>query len=233
METCETCKYSLATCYKTVGTCYRSDKWEPKRLNVIPVLDACPQVSCAEYNRKELGCNATYSCVFQNQTEPDKKYEVCATYQSNSSGCSGITNDTMCPACPKYKPHSAPAAVITKGLNTGEWEIYGDGEVTTDGLKYDESKVDLTYLKDWSLALAEICKLSEFGAEKYSRGGWTEIKDPERLNKALLRHYFNDNGKPDADSGFLHDVARAWNALGALQIRLQNENQEKSPCEDS
>lgn len=99
---------------------------------------------------------------------------------------------------------------------------HGDEE-SVDGLKYDVHKVDLTFLEDWDLALAALCELSAFGAEKYERSGWKKIDDPKRLKASMLRHYFAEQtGELDPDSGVMHDVATAWNALSALQIRLQN-----------
>lgn len=103
-------------------------------------------------------------------------------------------------------------------------QIYGNGEVTTDGLKYDAQKVDMSFLEYFPLALEKICALSEVGAKKYSRGGFRGITDPKRCKAAMLRHYFKEGLEDtDPDSGFEHDVAVAWNALAALEIRLMND----------
>lgn len=154
------------------------------------------------------------------------KKRTCTTCEySKAEDCYTVVG-----CCYDHKKHSDVYRKDINGLyrthnlqlDTSSELKYKDEE-STDGLKYDVSKVDFTYLQDWSLALAEICKLSEFGAKKYSRGGWLGIEDPERLKKAMLRHYFKEqSGTPDQDSGFMHDVAVAWNALGALEIRLRN-----------
>ncbi len=96
-------------------------------------------------------------------------------------------------------------------------------ERTVDGLKYDADKPDMTFLQDFGDALAEICKLCAVGAAKYERSGWTKINESNRFNAAMLRHYFKMSTElVDNDSGVMHDVAVAWNALAALQTRIRN-----------
>jgi hypothetical protein len=156
------------------------------------------------------------------KTDERDEYKDCHTYTgTNIMECTGVSG--YCLWCPKYKRN------LTKESEP-EWNDavlrYGEGEESIDGLKYDVHKTDLTFLSDWDLALEEICKLSAFGAEKYERSGWTKITDPNRLKACMLRHYLKEKaGEPDEDSGFMHDVAVAWNALSALQIRLQNDRE--------
>ena len=161
--------------------------------------------------------------------ENDMSCEYCKYYHKDCYGEVGECFNGYSLAGDPDHPNKFELAIDVKGTGPVDVEpeelfsAYKEEE-TTDGLKYDVNKVDYTFLQDWDLALAEICKLSEFGAKKYSRGGWTGILDPERLKKAMLRHYFKEStGLVDEDSGFPHDVAVAWNALGALQVRLQNE----------
>ena len=145
----------------------------------------------------------------------DGTYEKCETCKCEINSCYDIVGSCNPGTLAEGYLPSVPVAGPV---------VYGDGEETTDGLKYDVHKTDMTFLADWGLALEEICKLSAFGAKKYERGGWTEITNPERLKACMLRHYFKEkSGEPDADSSVMHDVAVAWNALSALQIRLQNE----------
>lgn len=91
------------------------------------------------------------------------------------------------------------------------------------GAKNDAGKVDYTYLQDISLALAAVCRLFEFGANKYSRGGWQHVPDGRaRYTKALLRHYFKEEVEDvDPDTDMEHDIAVAWNALTRLELRLR------------
>lgn len=93
------------------------------------------------------------------------------------------------------------------------------------GAKNDAGKVDYTFLQDLPLALAEVCRLFEAGARKYTRGGWQHVPDGlDRYTKALLRHYFKESReKIDPDTGLGHDVAVAWNALTRLELRLREE----------
>lgn len=86
------------------------------------------------------------------------------------------------------------------------------------GAKLDQGKVDLTYLNDWALALAEVCRVAEFGAKKYSRGGWLRVPDGiRRYTCALFRHLLG----LAADDGQDHDAQVAWNALSRLELKLR------------
>ena len=162
---------------------------------------------------QEYTCWASQVPAHLLKTDCKDDYKDCEAYRY---GLDCTMNDAdMCPWCPKF-------------VEIKPTMQYGDGEESVDGLKYDVHKTDMTFLADWDLALQEICKLSAFGAEKYERGGWTKITEPERLKACMLRHYFKEKyGQEDADSGVLHDVAVAWNALSALQVRLQNDRREE------
>lgn len=102
----------------------------------------------------------------------------------------------------------------------GEDPVHGK-DLHKDGTKADSGKVDLTFLKYFSDALAEVCKVCEVGAKKYTRGGWRYVDNGiQRYDAAMLRHFFCDSDV-DRDTGCLHRAQVAWNALASLQLWLE------------
>lgn len=120
------------------------------------------------------------------------------------------TNEYPCSICWSYDQR------VSQGTEK-EWH----GE-TGDEHKTDFGKVDMSLMLDFRLAMEQVCKLSEFGAKKYSRQGWLAIDDINRVTAAMLRHlYKEDIEDTDPDSGVAHDTAVAWNALARLELRLR------------
>ena len=98
------------------------------------------------------------------------------------------------------------------------------------GVKADIGKVDLTYFfEQCPLAMETIARVFEFGAEKYTRGGWQTVPDGiARYTKAMLRHYLDEARGIDfdadaADHGFevRHAAQVAWCALTRLELILR------------
>lgn len=92
------------------------------------------------------------------------------------------------------------------------------------GAKLDAGKVDLTFLEDWPNALVMVCRVAEYGANKYSRGGWRSVPNGfRRYTKALLRHVLGVGDLdliPGVPREHVHDAQVAWNALSRLEIKL-------------
>lgn len=95
----------------------------------------------------------------------------------------------------------------------------------TPGAKLDAGKPDADLLLDMGRALMAVAEVGTFGARKYSRGGWTHVKDgPNRYTAALLRHLLAEGrGVIDQDSGLRHAAQVAWNALARLELMLKEE----------
>lgn len=91
------------------------------------------------------------------------------------------------------------------------------------GAKLDSGKVMAALLKDFSLALTEVAKVSTFGAKKYTRGGWQSVPNGvDRYDDAKWRHMLKERHEPhDKDSGLLHAAHEAWNALARLELILR------------
>jgi Domain of unknown function (DUF5664) len=118
------------------------------------------------------------------------------------------------------------AEMMRQELAAAESDPHGTN-AHTPGAKLDAGKVDLTFLEDWPHALAAVCRVAEFGANKYSRGGWLKVPDGfRRYTKAMLRHVLRI-GDLDVILGVapehIHDAQVAWNALSRLEMKLRGE----------
>lgn len=94
--------------------------------------------------------------------------------------------------------------------------------MNTPGAKADEGKAPLEMLTQFGPSLAEVAKLLEFGAEKYSRSGWQHvIGGKQRYTSAMLRHLFKEEYElVDPETNLYHATAVAWNALARLHFIL-------------
>ena len=88
-----------------------------------------------------------------------------------------------------------------------------------EGIKHDKGKLRLSeMLIDFAPALEELCKVWEFGANKYGKSNWQQVENAkDRYTNALLRHLFAEkNDLYDSESEILHAAHIAFNALARL-----------------
>jgi hypothetical protein len=93
-----------------------------------------------------------------------------------------------------------------------------------EGIKYDDGKPRLAEMViDFKDSLLELCKVWEFGANKYSKSNWKLVDNGEtRYTNALLRHLIQEEDSPvDDESHLLHASHIAFNALARLYFILQ------------
>ena len=72
-------------------------------------------------------------------------------------------------------------------------------------------------------AIAHVALVSQFGANKYTWGGWVSVPDGvKRYGDAMGRHMVGEviDGPIDPDSGLLHAAQVAWNAMARLELML-------------
>lgn len=85
--------------------------------------------------------------------------------------------------------------------------LYEDSIKPTAGIKFDDSKLDWTYVmsSDFNPLMAQVVRVMELGAKKYSRDNWKHL-DPERIEKAMLRHVIAHTADEytDKESGQSH-----------------------------
>lgn len=96
-----------------------------------------------------------------------------------------------------------------------------------EGIKHNSNKLPMSKLfEQFPDALQAIVLCSSYGAKKYKETDvWDNFKKVQGGSKtyedALVRHFLDD--KFDKDSGMPHLFHRAWNALSALQLWIEEE----------
>lgn len=92
------------------------------------------------------------------------------------------------------------------------------------GSKLDAGKNQPSYAVEYfPRAIGAISDIGEFGARKYTRGGWKTVPDGKlRYKDAMLRHLLKEyiEGPYDQDSKLLHLAHLAWNAMAILELEL-------------
>jgi hypothetical protein len=92
------------------------------------------------------------------------------------------------------------------------------------GTKYDDGKPRLAEMViDFKEPLLELCKVWEFGANKYSKSNWKLVDNgKDRYTNAMLRHLVQeDDCLVDDESKLLHASHIAFNALARLYFIIQ------------
>ena len=93
------------------------------------------------------------------------------------------------------------------------------------GAKLDDGKLIVDQvLGMFSHALEEVAKVGNYGAGKYSVGGWQHVPDGQtRYANAGMRHWLKRKQGEDVDqeSGLLHLAQEAWNALAVLELYMR------------
>jgi Domain of unknown function (DUF5664) len=96
---------------------------------------------------------------------------------------------------------------------------------TDHGIKLDQGKPRAdVFLGDFARALWAVCELAEYGAQKYSLGGWIGVPNAyQRYRDAKVRHWLKEKieGPQDSESEYLHLVHEAWNSLAILELYLR------------
>ena len=92
------------------------------------------------------------------------------------------------------------------------------------GTKFDDGKLRLAeMIIDFKEPLQELCKVWEFGANKYSKSNWKLVENgKDRYTNALLRHLIAEEDKlTDDETELLHSAHIAFNALARMYYILK------------
>lgn len=104
------------------------------------------------------------------------------------------------------------------------------GKATTEvGIKYDSNKPQLAEcFIDFEKSLQEVCKVWEFGKDKYGKSNWKSVAGGyERYSNALMRHMLKEETEVnDPETKLLHASHVAWNALVRLYFLLENKQED-------
>ena len=101
-----------------------------------------------------------------------------------------------------------------------------------EGIKFDNGKPRLAeMLVDFKLPLSAVCRVWEFGANKYSKSNWKHVDNAiDRYTNAMLRHLVAEDlpdvederhTRIDEESCLLHAAHVAWNALAGLYFIME------------
>lgn len=99
-----------------------------------------------------------------------------------------------------------------------------ESRLHSPGAKDDAAKPPVALVHEsFPNALLEVARVADYGAKKYTRGGWKHVSEAQlRYADALARHELAQysEGDTDGESGLLHLTHMAWNALALLELRL-------------
>ena len=99
-----------------------------------------------------------------------------------------------------------------------------------EGVKYDKGKPRLgEMIMDFAPAMTELCKVWEFGADKYSKSNWKLVDNGEdRYLNALYRHTLAAvENEYDDESKLLHCAHMIFNCMAYTYFVLRRLNGDK------
>lgn len=100
------------------------------------------------------------------------------------------------------------------------------------GVKLDENKPRMAdMILCFQEVLSELCKVYEFGANKYGDENWKYVENGyNRFKNAMMRHFLS-NRRYDQETGILETAHVAYNALMILWFELQERKSESKVTE--
>jgi hypothetical protein len=104
-----------------------------------------------------------------------------------------------------------------------------------EGIKYDSNKPRLAeMIIDFKEPLLQLCKVWEFGANKYEKSNWKLVENGrDRYTNAMLRHLVQEEDFLfDDESKLLHASHIAFNALARLYFIIQELKENKPHIEE-
>lgn len=110
------------------------------------------------------------------------------------------------------------------------------GKELAEGTKYDTGKARLgEMITDFAKPLFLVCKVWEFGANKYSKSNWKKVGNgKDRYTNAMLRHIASEETEIfDTETGLHHALHVAWNALARLYFIITEDVSDEKERENS
>lgn len=119
------------------------------------------------------------------------------------------------------------------GVSVKEFTNDSADKVSSGAIKYDGGKPCLFRgsIDYFPRALEQVAAVSTFGATKYAWKGWEGVSEGfERYSDAMVRHLTaaSKGELTDPDSKLLHEAHAAWNALARLELKLREQENERS-----
>ena len=95
------------------------------------------------------------------------------------------------------------------------------------GAKLDADKAQFDYVLGYfPRALDAVNEVAEYGAKKYTPGGWVTVPNGvKRYGNAMMRHHVSRLGGEayDKDTQLMHAAHAAWNALATLELLIKEQ----------
>jgi hypothetical protein len=223
----EACKYAPAgcapgECHGKIGDCIKSDKFEPLKVATGECNDGC--IHAGQETCITPGIYSTDCFGFCGAKGPIRSSGTLGYPGTGSGGSAGSPvyegdlkhvegyegyNDMM--------PHTEP-----------DGELYIKPEDRGDDMKHDTGKTDMSLLEYFPLALEALCKVSEKGCIKYTRGSFDSVPNGRRrYTGAMQRHYYQegpgDTPELDEELQLPHDFMVMWNAVCRVELRLRGQ----------
>lgn len=132
--------------------------------------------------------------------------------------------NTTCSKCAKIQQCQDENNLEVKRCLTNKYERFVPGK-EEKGTKFDKGKPRLgEMIQDFRKPLLEICKVWEFGADKYSKSNWKKVENgEERYTNALARHFAAEMDEVvDAETKLHHAIHVAWNAIARLYFIIKD-----------
>lgn len=88
-------------------------------------------------------------------------------------------------------------------------------------LRFNQGKPELSYVLDYPRATEAVCRVMEYGANKYARDNWKKGGKPDsEYLDACLRHMYADKSGEhiDPESNCFHLAHAIWNLLTLLEL---------------
>jgi len=120
-------------------------------------------------------------------------------------------------------PYQDPRSVRNLMTSNEERDPHGKS-AKEPGSKLDAGKCQPTFaIEYFPRSIRAISDIGEFGAKKYTRGGWKSVPNGKlRYLDAAFRHLLDIfiKGHWDKDSRMLHLSHAAWNVMAVLELVL-------------
>lgn len=126
-----------------------------------------------------------------------------------------------------YDPDSFELVVESPGPAIGGEADPTGRDPHQAGAKLDAGKAEFDYVLGYfPQALAAVNEIADYGAKKYTPGGWVTVPDGvKRYSNAGVRHRIArmTGESHDKDTKLLHAAHEAWNALAVLELLLKEQ----------
>ena len=166
-----------------------------------------------------------------------KTCETCGFYNFESQYCMGPNGEDKCKAPAWSDPSKTifqhwlaiaedkPSISFTCEIGEGKTKDFHINLSKEEGTKFDAGKPRLgEMIQDFRKPLLEVCKVWEFGADKYAKSNWKKVENGEdRYTNALARHFAAEMDEGiDAETKLHHAIHVAWNGLARLYFIIKD-----------